>query len=283
MGVAGPQPKTVLVVASSFAFNEAVLQSAAEMLLGNRAKNYLFPWVPALDSPHRLPVSQIIDADYVLVGNPLQTHTYTGFNGLRAVRDMFLNHAAAALDFESSGEPVSFPGFSVSVYRRVRESDERTALATVEALKAAVPRRGYTQPSWIEIGRPRQGEPEIEAPNDAVVAHNRIAGNGWPARYLSYDKVPMGSAELRGVGETSCPQGALVTLRAIEPDGIEREAVGSTLLARHASQQLFSVSIGTSIPGRHLELEISAPASGEVPCDVTLNNLQVTVSGVPTK
>jgi hypothetical protein len=283
MGVAGPQPRTVLVLASSFTFNEAVVQSAAETLLGNKAKNYLFPWVPALDSRDRLPVPEIIDADYVLVGNPLQTHTDKGFNGLRAAQDMFLNHAAA-LDFESSGEPVSFPGFSVSVYRRVRESDERTALATVEALKAAVPRRGYIQPSWIEISRPRRGEPEVS--NDAVVAHNRSAGNGWPARYLSYDKVRMGSAELRGEGETSCPQGALVTLRAIEPDGVERGAVDTALLARHASQRPFSVSIGTSIPGRHLELEISPPASGDVPCDVTLNSLQllgVTVGGVTTK
>jgi hypothetical protein len=273
MGVAGPQPRTVLVVGSSFGFNDAVVQSAAETLLGNKAKNFLFLWFPALDSIHRLPASEIIDADYVLVGNPLQIHTDKGFDGLRAVQDMFLNHAAAALDFESSGEPVFFPGFSVSVYRRVRESDERTALATVEALKAAVPRRGYMQPSWIEISRPGRGESEVS--NDAVVVQNRIAGNGWPARYLSYDEVPMGSAELRGVGETSCPQGALLTLRAVTPAGAERAAVGTKLLGSHAPQQPFSLSTVVPVSGLHLELKINPTTLGEVPCDVALGRLQL--------
>jgi len=273
LGVAGPLPRKVLVVASSVIFNEAVVQSAAEALLGNRAKSYFFFGVPVPDSRGKLGVTEIIDADYVLVGNPLQTHLERGFDSLKAVRDMFLDHDGAALDFESLGEPVAFPEFSVSVYQRVRESDERTALATIEALRATVPQRGYTQPSWTEIGRPRRAEPWVEVLNDAVVARNRIVGDGWPARYLSYDTTPMGSIELRGVGETTC-QGALLTLRAMTQGDGERKAVATTLLTNRATHQPFSLATAVPVSGLHLELEINPPL-GEVPCDVTLERLQL--------
>jgi hypothetical protein len=284
LGSAGPQPRKVLVVASSFTFNDAVAQSAAEALLGNRARSYFFYPVPAVDSNGKLMVSEIIDADYVLVGNPLLTHL-PKMNGLKAVRDMFLDHNGAAVDFQSLGEPIAFPGFSVSIYRRVKDSDERTALATVEALEAAVPQRGFEQPSWIEIGHPRRNEIEtkspqrselgVEAPNDAIVTHDRIAGDGWPARYLSYDRVPMGSIDLRGFGETTCPEGALLTLRAVMPVGAERAAVGTELLASHAPRQAFSLSTVVPLSGLHLELEINPTTSGETPCHVALRHLQL--------
>jgi hypothetical protein len=274
LGVAGPQPKKVLVVASSGTFNEAVLWSAAEALLGDRANSYFFHPVPALDSKDRLMVTEVIDADYVLVGNPLQTHASRGFNGLNAVRDMFIDHNAAALDFESLGEPVAFPGFSVSIYRRVRESDESTALATVQALEAAVTQRGYRQPSWIEIGRPRRGEPEVEVPNDAVAAQNRIVGDGWPARYLSYDTVPIGPIELRGTGETTCLQGALLALRAMKSADAAHAMAGTALLAPRATHQPFHLTTIVSALGMHLELKINPPV-GDMPCSVTLGHLRL--------
>jgi hypothetical protein len=274
LGNAGPQPRTVAVVASSITFNEAVVHSAADALLGNKEKSYFFHWVPVIDSGDRLLVTEIIDADFVLVGNPLQTHLSRGFEGLKAVRDMFLEHDGAALDFERLGEPIAFPGFSVSIYRRVRESDERTALATIEALEAAVPVRGYRQPSWIEIGRPRRGEP-VEAYNDAVMAHNRIAGDGWPSRYLSYDTMPAGLVELSGVAETTCPQGALLSLRAVAPGNVEDKAVAASLLGRGAADQPFSLATAVPVSGLHLELEINPRPLGEVPCDVTLRRLQL--------
>src|SRR5438067_4237286 len=165
LGIAGPQPRKVLVVANLFTFNDPVVQSAAEVLLGNRVKSYFFHGVPQLDLRDRLLVTEIIDADFVLVGNPLQTKL-RGFKGLKVVGDMFLDHNGAALDFERLGEPVAFPGFSVSIYRRIRESDERTALATIEALKSAVTLRRYGQPSWIEIERPRRSE-GADTRNDA--------------------------------------------------------------------------------------------------------------------
>jgi len=276
LGIAGPQPRKVLVVASFFTFNEAVVQSAAEALLGNMAKSYFFHVVPVLDVRDRLLVTEIIDADFVLAGNPLQTHLARGFNGLKAVHNMFIDHDGAALDFEGLGEPVAFPGFSVSIYRRIRESDERTALATIEALESAVPLRGYRQPSWIEIGRPRRSEgvESLDAPNDSVVARNRIAGDGWPARYVSYDTMPVAVVELRGVGETTCPQGALLTLRVMSRGDAEPKAVATALLTHRAAHQPFSLAVAVPVSELHLELEINPPLN-EVPCDVTLEGLQL--------
>jgi hypothetical protein len=272
--IAGPLPRTVVVVASSFIFNEAVVHSAADALLGDGAKSYFFEWVPVIDSGDRLLVTEIIDADFVLVGNPLQTHLPRGFEGLRAVRDMFLKHDGAALGFERLGEPVAFPGYSVSVYRRIRESGEQGALSMIEALKSAVPVRGYGQPSWIEIGRPRRGQ-GVKAPhNDTIVAQNRIARDGWPARYASYDTMPAGLVELGGVGKTTCPHGAVLTLRVMTQDHRKSEAAATTVLAYDVSPQPFSLAVRAPLPGFHLEMEINPPSS-EVACAVTLERLKL--------
>jgi hypothetical protein len=269
------RPRTVFVVASSALFNEALLQSAAEALLGDRAKSYFFFVVPMSDARDRLPVSELMEADFVLVADPLQTHFRpTGIKGLARVRDMFSDHSDAALDFQRMGEPVAFPGFSVSIFKRVRESDDRTALITIEALRSAVPRRGYQQPSWIEIGRQRRGAPVDLSRKDIVVARNRITGDGWPAQYLSYDEMPVGLIDLEGDGRTSCPQGALITLRVVTPDGAEGGAVATTFLAQRAAQQAISLATTVSGLGSHLELEVNPPSAG-TPCDVTLQGLQL--------
>jgi hypothetical protein len=96
-------------------------------------------WFPALSILGILAVTEIIDACYVLVGNPLLTHLEKGFNGLKPLRDVFLDHSGAASDFESLGDPVVFPGFTVSIYRRVGESDEWKAFAAIKDLESAVP------------------------------------------------------------------------------------------------------------------------------------------------
>jgi hypothetical protein len=282
MEIEAPLPQTVFVDASSAILNEASLRSAAEALPGDLAKSYFVQGVPALDARDRLPVSEIMAADFVLVGDPFQTNFPTGFNGLAAVHDMFVDHRLAALDFERVGEPVAFPGsslsgspyktgdrqlpFRVSIYKRLRVSDERTALATIEGLRSAVPSRGYGQPSWIEIGRPRRGEPLQAWGKGDVLAYNRIKGDGWPARYLSYDEPPVGLIELRGVGRTSCPRGALLTLY-VASDGTRPEALATASLAQGDVQQSFVLAAAVPTSGSRLELEIDPPVA-EISCDV---------------
>ena len=275
MKVEGPQPKTVFVVASSPAFNEALLQSAAEVLLGHVAKSYLFHWVPVSDARDRLPVSEIMDADFVLVADPLQTQFRpTGSKVLASVLDMFSDHSFAALDFERVGDAIAFPGFSVAVHKRVRETNDLAALATIEMLKSAVPRQGNEQPSWIEVGRPRQGRWVLVGNKDEVIALDRIIGDGWPARYLSYEEMPLGLIDLRGVGTTSCPKGVVLTLSVVTPGGAGDGSPTSQFLAQGATEQ--SISLVTAVPsmGSHLNLEINPP-SAELACDVTLARLQV--------
>jgi hypothetical protein len=275
MEVEGPQPRMIFAVASSVGLNEALLQSAAETLLGPLAKSYFFEWLPASDARDRLPVSEIMDADFVLVADPLQTQFRpAGTKGLASVRVMFSDHILAAVDFERMGEAVAFPGFSVTIYKRFRATDDRRALTTIEALRTAVPLRGARQPSWIEIGRPRRGQPVEVGGKGDVLAHNRITGDGWPARYLSYDEMPAGLIDLSGVATTSCPQGVLLTIQVVTPGGVEGEALATRFLAQGAGQQ--PISLATTVPGlgSHLKLEIT-PRSAEMPCDVTLQRLQV--------
>ena len=275
MEIGGPKPRTVFVVASSVSFNEALLESAAETLLGDLANSYMFQWVPASDARDKIAVSEILNADFVLVADPLQTQFRpTATKGLAGVRDMFSDHSYAAVDFKRIGEPVAFPGiFSVSTYRRIRESDDRMALATIEALRSAVATEGGDQPSWIEIGRPRRGN-AIEWRPDGILARDGITGDGWPERYLSYNEVPVGLVEVGGVGSTNCPGGVLLTLRVLTSGGAASGAPTTGFVAPGAMQQTISLATVASGLGSHLELGLNPP-SAETPCDVTLERLRV--------
>jgi hypothetical protein len=286
MEIKGPPPRTVFVVWSSGTWNEASLQSAAEALLGNLAKSYFFLPGPAMDARDRLPVSEIMDADFVLVDD---TRSWpTGTKGFEMVRDIFFEHQAGALDFERMGEPVPFPAssiagytyrtyksqddippFRVSVYKRVRESDDRTAVATIDVLRSAVPTRGYGQPSWIEISRPRRGEPFQAWGKGDVLAYTRVKGDGWPARFVSYDEPLLGQRELRGVGATNCPQGAFLTLHVVTSEDTPPEALAKAFIAQGDAQQSFSLAAAVPTSGSRLELEIDPPVA-ETPCDVKL-------------
>ena len=66
----GPRPTNVVVVGNSILMNEAVLQSAAEKLLGNDAKFFIVPFVPSVDLRDRLPLTEIMDADFVVTTDP---------------------------------------------------------------------------------------------------------------------------------------------------------------------------------------------------------------------
>lgn len=265
---------TVFVVASSRLLNEAIIQSAAEALLGKQAAaTYFFPWVPAVDARDRLPLTELLQADFVLIPLPPQSDLPTGFNGLGRVLDMFVKHDQASLDFKQLGKPIAFPAFSVAVYQRVRMSDDATAIASLEELKAAVGPRGFNQPSWVEIGRPSMsGTVEVWA-NDAVVAHDRDQQRGWPADFLSYDALS-GPTRLAGDAETTCPQGAILTMYAVEQDRTLRPLATSRLDNRPKPRP-FLLEMPAPAIASHLELEINAP-NGATPCDVTLRHLQLT-------
>jgi hypothetical protein len=268
------QPVKVFVVASSRSLNEAIAQSAAEALLGDQASAYVFPWVPAVDARDRLPVTELMQADFVLVALPAQTDLSTGFKGLDRVLAMFAYHDPAARDFTLLGEPVAFPKFSLAVYRRIQQSTDRTAIAALEELQAAVGRRGFTQPSWVEIGQTKAGGTVEVWANDAVVAQDRDQRGGWPARFLSYDKVD-GAAELAGDGETTCPEGAMLTLRADPQDaGAEPIVVSTGRLESGANPHAFLIKLSAPAVASHVALEIDAPGSTS-PCNVILRHLQL--------
>jgi len=84
----------------------------------------------------------------------------------------------------------------------------------------------------------------------------------------------LGAVELTGLGITTCPQGAILTLRAAGPTDASHETIGTALLARHAADQPFLLTTAIPEPGLHLELEIDPPPD-KAPCDVTLKRLQL--------
>jgi hypothetical protein len=265
--------KIVFIVGSSVIFNEAVFQSAVDQLVPESANSYQVLPVPAVDSRDHLPVTEIISADFLLIADPLQKHL-PHQDGLKRVYEMFQQNDRAALDFERLGKPIIFPGFAVSIYRRVKQSDEATVLATLNVLRAAVPRRGHLQPSWIEIGRPPGDNPIVNT--DKILAPNRVKQGGWPARYVSYDTVA-GKVQIRGIGRTTCPEGAVLILITAAPSDVK--PITATHILHAGDSQPFLLTYAAAPAGAfHLILEIS-PLQADLPCDVILESLRMSSEG----
>jgi hypothetical protein len=221
----------------------------------------------------RLPLSELLQADYVLVVRPPQTVLRNGFDGLNRVLEMFANHDPAAGDFEQLGDPIAFPTLSVTVYRRTRPSSLPIALAAFEELRAAVPRRGFTQPAWVEIGQPSESGKIEYWGEDAVIAHDRSHRQGWPARFLSYDLVSS-PVELTGDVQTTCPGGTILRLAAAAHGQESPVILATSRLGGDAKPNGFLLNATTPEAATHLVLEIDAPDS-IAPCDVTLRHVQL--------
>jgi hypothetical protein len=260
----------IFVVASSPTLNEGIAQSASEVLLGNQASAYVFLWVPAVDARDRLPVTELLQADYVLVVRPPQTVLPTGFDGLNRVLSMFANQDRAARDFERLGDPVAFPTLSVTVYRRTHPSDLATAFAALDELRAAVPHRGFSQPIWVEVGQPSTNGRVEYWGNDAVIAHDRDRQQGWPAQFISYDLVSS-PADVTGDGQTNCPDGVSLTIGVLEPSSGKVIPLATRRLDGDALSHPFRLSTPMQEPTSHLVMEIDA-SNSLTPCDVTLRH-----------
>lgn len=275
--IRGPaEPIRVFVVASNHFINEGITQSAAEALLGPKAARFSFFWVPAVDARDRLPLTELLQADYVLVVDPPLSDLPTGNDGLHAVVDMFTHHEPASLDFRAVGDSVAFPTFSIRVYQRIQPSDDATDIAALDQLEAAVPLRGFHQPAWVEVGAPDLTGTVQVWTNDVVVAHDRGKPSGWPARFLSYDRVGAAVA-LHGDAETSCPKGAVLILHAALPQNIPETAplpLATDKLTGVSSRQNVTLALRGIPAATHLELEIYALGSDK-PCDVTLRHLKM--------
>jgi len=145
----------VYVTASSHLLNPDMLRHAEGALFGrDKALINVLP-VPDVDSRDYYPLGRLLDAEVVVVGDPVQYHLRPEEQRvLRVVHDLFVRGDGIARDF--SKQPARFAledHATALIFKRRQPTSMSTALQTLDIIRSALPARPGMQTDWVVVER----------------------------------------------------------------------------------------------------------------------------------
>jgi hypothetical protein len=150
----GHADDAVYVAASSDTLNPEVIRQADRLLSGRLPGLLRVLDTPAVDSLGFFPLGELLDARFVVLAQPVQLHLAPESQRVvGAVYRAFLAHRAVAGDFEELPALYDLGECTGYIYERSRPTSRATAVATLEMMKADVPRRPGLQPDWAVVER----------------------------------------------------------------------------------------------------------------------------------
>lgn len=143
---------TVYVAASSDVLNDDILRHAQDELYGADSK-VRFLYSPHIDSRDTYPLEQWLQAQFVVLATPLQTHLHPDQQKVvSAMLTGFADNWRIAQDFRLlPGEFTLASGVKVQIWKRVSSSNIATVLETSEEVVSYVGHRPGGQRSWITL------------------------------------------------------------------------------------------------------------------------------------
>jgi hypothetical protein len=156
-----PNEEPIYIVGASNNFNANILRQA------NRKLNPPEGWWklntigrPQIDSRDTYPLPELLQSQYAVVAVPFQQVLSSDEQVLRSheqdvvkvVYDAFTQNWEIARDFQLLPEQFKLEnGVTVSVYRRMRQTDTATAVRTLDAMQRQIVDRPGTQLDWISL------------------------------------------------------------------------------------------------------------------------------------
>lgn len=148
-----PEPRNpVYVVDSSELMNNDLLRKAEQALYGDDLK-LEFQETPQVDSRDYYPLEQLVQARYVIVSSPLQTHIDPEQQKVvRFVYDVFMNDLEISRDFsEIDGTFKLAGGVTLHVFKRERPTSLETSIRTFHGWVKFMNRKPGEQRDWLVL------------------------------------------------------------------------------------------------------------------------------------
>jgi hypothetical protein len=152
----------VYTAASSAILNDDILWQAERMFIEDKSASapnseveglHILRWVPFVDSRDDLPLSLLMQSQFVVVADPFQYHLMPEEQDLvRMVVEMFDEPWEFAADFERLPEEFEMNGVSVRIYHRVRPTTIPLAVKTLKRMEQFLNGRPTNQSPWINLG-----------------------------------------------------------------------------------------------------------------------------------
>jgi hypothetical protein len=260
----------VFVAASSATMNPDLLLNAERALYGWEAARLNVLDVPAIDSRDQYPIEALLQAQLVVLVDPVQVHLAPDEQKVvGVVHDMFLEGAVMARDFKKVPQgPWLRDGAVVSFYRRQRASTLETGLATLEYMRERVGRVPGSQPDWAVVSERYPSWTSRRADRATTLTWHPAKPGDDPKPVAVYLPDPPLEARVSGAFEFTnerCP-GAAAVFASLAADGTVRDL--QEVVRRPGEPGAFEASFAVP-PGERLLLRLSAPA-GQTSVDYCL-------------
>lgn len=181
--------QTIYVVDSSALINADLLNSADQALYPQgRRLNILAS--PQVDSRDQYPLETLIEADFIVISDPLQRHLALEEQGVvSSIYDLFSSQAEITQDF--SRLPAEFhlvDGIETSLYKRKRETSLAAALQTLQLIQTEVGTQPGSQSAWLVVSRSL--ETSVESLDSGYRLSGSIDANQPELTYLYLGPLP---------------------------------------------------------------------------------------------
>jgi hypothetical protein len=177
---------------------------------------------PTVDSLGYFPLGELLEARFIVLAQPFQHHLAPESQRLvRAVYDAFLDHREVGRDFTEYPALYDLELCTGYIYERRRPTSRATALATLDMMMRAIPKRPGMQPDWSVVDHLFPSWLVRNADGSARWTAHPAIRSREPWTTLATIDPPADRSEISGVVEFvdgRCA-GATITLSAEGPNG----------------------------------------------------------------
>ena len=207
-----PEGGMIYVVDSSECMNYDLLIKAEEALYDDQRLNVAV--TPQIDSRDFYPLELVMQAEYVILTEPLQRHLSNPEEQkvVEVVYKAFAEKWEISQDFHRLPKQFSLKDRAVlSIYQRIHSTSIETAIRTLAAMKSFIGRRPGKQPDWMVLSSPssssiknqRDGIMQVsfhQQPNESTL--NKVNGVETGPVFLYADELE-GQIKIQGLAKCS--------------------------------------------------------------------------------
>jgi hypothetical protein len=279
-----PEGGTIYVVDSSERMNYDLLIKAEEALYDDQKLKVIV--TPQIDSRDFYPLELLMQAEYVILTTPLQTHLSNPDEQkvVEVVFRAFTEQWEISQDFQELPEKFILTDRAVlSIYRRIRPTSTDIAVRTFAEMKSFIGRRPGKQPDWIILASPSSANVTVENNGNTRIEFPRKANELVPSQGngMEIGLVVLFSNEVYGQANVQGASACLGLVERIAPDKLKSE-IEIQIFDPHGEriqEKLKEISLSTSKEAFSSDFVFQEPAYVVVsvhrfrqnyPCDMTI-------------
>ncbi len=281
-----PNQESIYIAASSRTFNPSIITNAELTIYGKENQKLSILPSPDVDSRDYYPLRYLLEADYLIVGNPYQYHiSPEQHNVIKVVVDAFQDHWDFAKDFEQLPESFQLDDetkVTVNIYKRIKPTSLKTTIDTLQKMQKNIKYKPGLEVNWI---RGKTGFANINYLNQGlgygtINLETKLTTQQDEEYFLYYGEIPKQINFTAQIREINCTENSqiLATISTLDEQGNQLEIVEKNLTTSDNTGTLSVTLLGEKATYLLLSLQSQSklqPPDSSGYCTVQLNNLMV--------